>query len=400
MLTPSLHRHPDPERSPDPRIRALVSHLAGLEVAPPLRTHFRSELRAQLVAVAPRLIKDGPGVERPTPPPAPVARRSAFAWLGVIRRPLAVVTCTLAVFVALLGGAVWISQKSLPGDALYGLKRASENLQKAMTSGDTQRAKLLLSFADTRYNEVSNLLPRATAPAARGAAIDAGTAALVKGALDSADDDIRQAMQTLGAQAKRTSSGKQYSAATGWTPSHVNALQAIVGRIPSGALHQRAASSLALIKAADVRAHRVRALGDCGCLASARTDDLGVIPCRTCSSAAGAIAPGTSTRTEPGSRPGSTDRAGTRTATNAEAAASPSVSGPAGTVPAGTGDASVPPAPVDNVPALPSLPGVPSVLNPPGAPPDLGDAGTACSGAPDLSGLGLGGLHLGSCHRS
>src|ERR1700712_475421 len=90
----SLRRYDDPINSRDPRIRAVVAGLQTLDVAPAPRAHFRAELRAQLVAVAPRLIADGISAEgkmidivpRPTPEPAaapPEVSRGARAAKGL-----------------------------------------------------------------------------------------------------------------------------------------------------------------------------------------------------------------------------------------------------------------------------------------------------------------------------
>src|SRR5690348_17059209 len=107
----SLRRFEDPAHSADPNIRAIVSGLRTLEIAPPPRAHFRAELRAQLVAVAPRLVAEGVAAEltpvspvaaperaRPQPRPAPVAQpsllRRVLAGLHnlPISRPVGIVT--------------------------------------------------------------------------------------------------------------------------------------------------------------------------------------------------------------------------------------------------------------------------------------------------------------------
>ena len=150
MLSPALHRPPDPEHSRDPRIRALVGQLRTLEVAP---ARARSSATSCAPNSSPSRRASSPRANTPrcrrrrARPRGDAGRRrsgragsapdrpgSATSRVG---RPLAVLTCVVAVFAVLLGGAVWISKRALPGDALYGLKRASENLQEAMTSGDT-----------------------------------------------------------------------------------------------------------------------------------------------------------------------------------------------------------------------------------------------------------------------
>src|SRR4051794_35737826 len=74
MLSPALHRQPDPEHSRGPRVRALVGQLRTLE-APAPRPEFRDELRAQLVAITPRLVAEGdtPSQTKRRPLPVPAA---------------------------------------------------------------------------------------------------------------------------------------------------------------------------------------------------------------------------------------------------------------------------------------------------------------------------------------
>jgi hypothetical protein len=390
MLSPALHRQPDPEHSRDPRIRALVGQLRTVEVPGP-RPEFRDELRTQLVAITPRVVAEGdaPAVSKRRPSPVPAAApaaskspgrfRTGVAGLRHVRigRPLAVLTCVVAVFAVLLGGAVWISKRALPGDALYGLKRASENVQEAMTSGDSARAKLLLDFAANRYDEVSDLLPKS------GSAVEDHTGSLVTSTFNSADSDVKQAMQALGAQAIRNRSGSGLGLMTGWAAGPQRQLRDIMSGIPAGAVHQRAASSLALLNAADRRAAALKALGACDCLAHARTDDLGAVPCTKCASAA-APAVGGSTSTS-SNAPAGMQRQGAGTTTHARASASGSahISPGSGTTtsqgPAGSATGST----LSDAPAVPGLPGLPTVTN-------VLPSGTC-------AGLDLGLLSVGRC---
>ncbi len=85
-------------------------------------------------------------------------RRLRAVRLG---RPLTVTASLVTAFVVLLGGAVWMSRKALPGDTLYGLKRASERVQLATAGSDTERAQDHLDFAATRAREVQALSPAA-----------------------------------------------------------------------------------------------------------------------------------------------------------------------------------------------------------------------------------------------
>jgi hypothetical protein len=276
-------RYPDPATSP--RFGGLVVALHRLEFAPPPPSHFRAELRSQLVAVAPRLITEsaeslaslarGPAGHR--------AVRRARGW----RRPLALVTGTLVLLAFLLGGAVWMSQRALPGDALYGLKRAGESLDFDFTSGDTARSRLLLSFATTRADEVSALLGRDTAMALgvgpqAGGAVNSRTAALVRSTLDSANSDVHHAAQLLGAQAVRQHSAAPLQIMTAWAPGQLGRLRAIAARIPTGSsLHHTALASDSIVTTALRRARQLAANSGCSCLSTAPIDGYGPRPCGT-----------------------------------------------------------------------------------------------------------------------
>jgi len=366
-------RYPDPTESNDPQIRELLMSLATLEVAPLPRAHFRAELRAQLVAVAPRLVAEGLA-DNPATKQVPQAWPSSAGSRAVahlrernLARPLAIAASIVTVLALLLGGATWVSRKSLPGDALYGLKRAGENFQEAMTSGDTARAKLQLSFAGKRYDEVGDLLPRESAlaagygPQADSGQLNSRTASLVASTLQSADDDVRKGMQTLGVQAMRNSSGSVLRIVTAWAPGPLSTLRTILARLPAGSTHTRAASSLRLLMAADTRAQKLQALADCACLASTPTDALGPIPCTKC--VAPQVSPGhTGSATPTSHSPGSTNSA-TAGATSGAPHSGAGSTSPGGGASGSTGaTATIPPSTLLNSPpTLPSLPGLPSI---------------------------------------
>lgn len=85
-------------------------------------------------------------------------RRSRIHW--PILRP-AYATIALILCVALLGsgfGVLRASADSLPGDRLYGVKRASERIQLVASLSQSNDAALLVAFANERLNEVEQLL--------------------------------------------------------------------------------------------------------------------------------------------------------------------------------------------------------------------------------------------------
>ena len=323
-LSGGLRRFPDPERSPDPRIRAVLSELRTLDFAPAPRAHFRAELRAQLVAVTPRLVAEGTAIEqRPVrtavvePRRAPVAVRLRPGRVVALSlaRPLAMVAAVAAIFAMLLGSAVWMSKSALPGDTLYGLKRANEDVQLSLTSGDVSRGRTLLSFATNRANEVSDLLSRASALAAgpgatAAAGINAHTAKLIVDTLNSADDDVRSAAQVLGNESVQSKSAAPLNAMTSWAPSQAKLLQAIVDRMPAGDVRDHAVTSQQLVTAANTRALALQSLAGCSCLGSTTTDELGPVPCTVCSVPALPTAPAhnnaPATSTHPAVTPGNT----------------------------------------------------------------------------------------------
>lgn len=296
-LTAGLRRFPDPEHSPDPAVRQLVAALRTLEPTPLPRAHFRAELRQQLVAVTPRLVAEGMTAEsprstaertaaqrRPEPVRVGVAGRLSTLSLG---RPVALVTAAVAVFAILLGSFVMASRNALPGDALYGLKRANESVQLSLTSGDTARGKTLLGFASNRAQEVEDLLSRSSAMAAAGGvdaggAISAHVADLVRSTLNSADSDVRSATQLLGDQAVESHSVAPLQQLATWAPAQNQRMQQILQRLPAGSLHNRAASSQQLITAALTRGNALQAVVNCPCATALHSDALGPIPCVVC----------------------------------------------------------------------------------------------------------------------
>ena len=278
-----LGRYPDPATSSDPVISALVNRLAALP-PPKADPEFRAELRAQLVAVTPRLVAEGVTAEASAEPRRGTERALGgvrAVWHRVpVRRPLVAVGILLAVFALLLTGAVLLSRTTLPGDSLYGLKRARENIQLSLTSGDGARGKEYLTLAKRRVNEAAKLLARsgASGPAAAGG-INAHTAGLISGTLTDADSDLRNASRLLTGQAARTSSVDPLQLLLEWSPGQASRLTLIANRIPAGALHNRVVSSKLLTDRVLERANRLHADLGCSCLVQTSSDDLGPLPC-------------------------------------------------------------------------------------------------------------------------
>jgi hypothetical protein len=189
-------------------------------------------------------------------------------------RPLTVAASVIVAFALLLGGAVVISRKALPGDALYGLKRASERLELATAGSDLDKAHDYLDFAASRVGEARSLSKDAG---------DAETAQLIGSTLRSSDADVRAAARLLGTHAVKHASAKSLSTMTGWAPGQERRLEALAAGLSDPTLRSQALSSLRLVRAAQARALALAAKMGCSCLSSANADALGPKPCTTCS---------------------------------------------------------------------------------------------------------------------
>lgn len=324
VLGSSLRRYDDPTKSRDPRIIAVLEQLKTLPVSPAPRAHFQAELRAQLVAVAPRIIADGITedaamidiVPRPAPaqlragagatsatPPRVRATTQARAhrsrptdpvWQRLrampIIRPLGVAASVITVFALLLGGAVWLSQKALPGDSLYGLKRAGERVELALASNDTERAQDYLDFATTRVDEAGQLISRSGFSASGSGVLAAGgvsarTVDLVSAALASADSDTKSASRLLGGIAVSQGSSRPLSSMMTWAPKQLARLKELAAAMPAGELRTRTTTSTTLVHAVAARASTLGGNVDCACAGTTGSDELGPVPCRSCPAA-------------------------------------------------------------------------------------------------------------------
>jgi len=300
LISNGLRRYPDPDVSADPLIRTIVGQLRALPTPAP-SPGFREELRAQLIAVTPRLVAEGVTAGRP----ARTARKPQRATVPrvPIRRPAAVMGTLLLLFVLLLAGGVWMSSHTLPGDSLYGLKRASENVQLSLTGGDGARGRQYLALAKKRANEVSGLLGRTSSMAAGSGSqasgnINAHAAKLIADTLRDADADTRNGVRLLTGQAVRNMSDGPLRAVTTWAPAQLARLESIVNRAPPGATRERAVTSRHLVQRALTRANQLSSEMGCSCLANTANDELGPLPCET---ACNPVTPAS-----PGQQPGST----------------------------------------------------------------------------------------------
>jgi hypothetical protein len=123
---------------------------------PVMRQQFRKELRV-------RLMSEAVAVLAPRP--------SRFSFPAILRPALAASVILVLVF----AGATSAAASSLPGDPLYAMKRAGEDVRVALTFDDVARTRLLSELTDRRLEELAEVAKRrpSSAPTATEAYAEA-----------------------------------------------------------------------------------------------------------------------------------------------------------------------------------------------------------------------------------
>src|SRR5213592_2646270 len=141
---------------------------------PVMRERFRKELRGRLMSEAAVVLAPRP---------------SWFSFPAILRPAFA----AAAILVLVLAGATSAAASSLPGDALYVVKRTSEDVQVALTFDEVARMELLARLADRRLDELAEIAKQrpSSAPTATQEYADAVER------FANALDDVRNADQAL-----------------------------------------------------------------------------------------------------------------------------------------------------------------------------------------------------------
>ena len=116
----------------------MTNQRSPLLQRPVMREQFRNELRG-------RLMSEAVAVLAPRP--------SRFSFAATLRPALA----AAAILVLVLAGATSAAASSLPGDPLYAVKRASEDVRLALTFDDVARTQLLSELTDRRLEELAEI---------------------------------------------------------------------------------------------------------------------------------------------------------------------------------------------------------------------------------------------------
>ncbi|MEV6832503.1 DUF5667 domain-containing protein [Amycolatopsis sp. NPDC051102] len=107
------------------------------------------------------------------------------------------VAAALFLFLVLAGLTMVLSRTALPGDPLYGVKRAGESTALGLTFGDQEKARKHLEFATNRITELSEL------------AAEGGSEAAYRTAYDDFAADLRAGVAEMSAVATSDGSGAQ-----------------------------------------------------------------------------------------------------------------------------------------------------------------------------------------------
>ena len=237
-----------PARTDDPELApyvALASALRAVPVTAGPSPDFRAALRQRLVAVA--------TVQGVGQPESTVARIRSAGITWNFQRRASIVAGTAAAAIAVAGVGVGAS-RSLPGDAFYGVKRATENVQLALTTGQEAKGKRHLQFARTRLHEVEALAGRSSAlggfspgqvTALGQLSSEVKTSTLVA-TLQDMDAETRAGAEDLLAAYADSRSAEPLQALDAFTRDQFSDLKDVVPALPTN-VQTRAARSLSLL---------------------------------------------------------------------------------------------------------------------------------------------------------
>lgn len=177
---------------------------------PVMRKQFRMELRGRLMSEASVVL-------------APRARR--FSFSAMLRPALAAAAIVVLVF----AGATSAAASSLPGDALYAVKRATEDARVALTFDGSARLALLSELADRRLEELAAVALERPSEAPAATQRYAEAAERVAAAFDRvAGSDAN----TLGGPSGNNEGGRNVEAAQA---KRLAILDALIAKIPDNA---------------------------------------------------------------------------------------------------------------------------------------------------------------------
>lgn len=267
-------------------LAAIGRRLSSMELPGRVDPKFRAEFRAVLVATAERELA-ARAAANPNARQAPVTPAGRLsAGLAKTRtllgsspqtrraRTRGAIIAGVAVGAIAVSGISGASEDSVPGDALYGMKRSTERAQLVLASDDTSKGELLLGFARTRAIEANAVRDDA-------AAFDR--------LLTETDSETKAAVSLLTRAAAERKSEAPLDVVANFVTRQREKLDGLVAD-PDAAGASRAAASLALLDQVAKRVDALRAALPCGSASTGRADELGPVPTR-CTSGTGRTGP-------------------------------------------------------------------------------------------------------------
>jgi hypothetical protein len=228
---------------------ALVGGLRELGTSESMDEETRRRIRAGIVE---RLSEPDELSEEP------VERRRKHSAIGGL------LVAAAAVLIALGGLGMLLSKDALPGDPLYGVKRAGESTALGLTFGQQAKAEKHLQFADNRLEELAELKD------------SGGDSADYLTGLTDFETDARAGVAQLTALAT-SNSGEQLASLRTWAQESASRLHAESAAIPAPAMGRFSAMQSLL---ADIET-RVTALSQrlgCYSITLGTSDELGALP--------------------------------------------------------------------------------------------------------------------------
>ncbi|MEJ8280583.1 DUF5667 domain-containing protein [Pseudonocardia spirodelae] len=214
----------------------------------------------------------GPGRDD-TARPAATGARMLDRRRPSVRKRFGVVVGGFAALAVIAGVTSTVSRDALPGDAMYGVKRASESVGGVFTVGQQAEAARQLDLARSRVDELESLVARSTPPspdavAAAMADFDRATSTGTRMMLTGAGND--------GADSARLAELRTWAAAQS---GRITRLQSDLPAESRG----ETAEAIRLLDRVLARAEALRADTGCGADSGGTVDDLGPVPgeCRT-----------------------------------------------------------------------------------------------------------------------
>jgi hypothetical protein len=196
------------------------------------------------------------------------------------RRVAAVVTASLVALLALAVGGDLASRSALPGDALYALKRAAEEVGLATTFDEQARAQRHLELATARVGEVEQLVARDSATG-----VDP---ALVEDAITGFESSTGEGSRALLA-AQDASGPAVLGDLQAWASEQAARLSALRSALPAPAVGD-VDSSIALLDRLVGRTAALEARSSCTEVTSSVVDDLGPLAAEgSCTPRAGEV---------------------------------------------------------------------------------------------------------------